>query len=65
MLGKNGGYRLIVIHPEQILRAIENSVTQFVHKNKSELQNDRLVQYTNIIQYANIIQSTQLAQQPV
>ncbi len=49
---EHGDYYLQKLAVELLFEHVANSVTKFVHKNRSGLQNDKLVQYANIIQSA-------------
>ncbi|MDM8521427.1 hypothetical protein QUF64_15375 [Anaerolineales bacterium HSG6] len=53
---EHGDYYLQKLAMELLFEHVANSVTKFVHQNKSGLQNDKLVQYANIIQSAKLAQ---------
>ncbi|MDM8551645.1 hypothetical protein QUF72_16275 [Desulfobacterales bacterium HSG2] len=48
----HGDYYLQKLATELLFEHAANSVTKFVHRNRSGLQNDRLVQYADMIQSA-------------
>lgn len=55
---KHGDYYLQKLAMELLFEHVANSVTKFVHDNRSGLQNDKLVQYAELIQSAKSTQQT-------
>ena len=55
---EHGDYYLQKLAMELLFEHVAHSVTQFVHQNRSGLQNDKLVQYADLIQSANLTSQT-------